>query len=126
MRKSAVAVVAVGLGAVAAGGAFSPLSVPGEQAAAAWKSLSAYLKDIVRGREFVAGDALLEGYLPFAAGLGLGERWARHFEKQSYSQIAAWFQALQAEADDFGAVIALMAAANASLGSAGGGASGAG
>jgi hypothetical protein len=120
-----VALLLLGLVALAAGGAFSPLSVPGEQAAAAWQSFGAYLKDIVRGREFVAGDALFERYLPFAAGLGLGERWARHFQKQGYTQIPAWFQVLQADADDFGAVIALMAAANASVSSADGGAAGA-
>ena len=117
-----VALFLLGLAALIAAGAFSPLSAQGEQAAASWKSFGAYLKDIVRGREFVAGEALFERYLPFAAGFGLGERWAKHFQKQGYAAIPDWFRALEADADDFGAVVAVMAATNASFSSADGGA----
>ncbi len=121
-----VALFLLGLGALVAAGALSPLSEQGERVAAAWKSFRAYLKDIVRGREFAAGEALFERYLPFAAGFGLGERWAKHFQKQGYATIPAWFGALDAGAGDFGAVIAVMAATNASVSSGDAGAAGAG
>jgi hypothetical protein len=128
------AAILVGLATLIAGAVFSPLSERGEQVAAAWKGFGAYLKDIVRGREFVSGEALFERYLPLAAGLGLGEQWAKHFQKQGYTQIPAWFRALDAETGDFAAIVALMAATNASAssgdagaaGASGGGASGAG
>ncbi len=121
-----VAFFLLGLAALIAGGAFSPLSEQGEQAAAAWKGFATYLKDIVRGREFVAGETLFERYLPFAAGLGLGERWARHFQKQGYAAIPDWFRALEADGGDFGDVVAVLAATNASFSSsADGGAAGA-
>jgi len=116
----------VALVALVAGALFSPLSEQGEQAAALWKSFGAYLKGIVRGREFVAGDALFERYLPFAAGWGLGEPWAKHFQKQGYTAIPAWFGSLEADDVDFSGVVAVLATINASVSSAGGGASGAG
>jgi uncharacterized membrane protein len=120
-----VALLLLGLVALFVAAAFSPLTEQGKQAAAAWKGFAAYLKDIVRGREFVAGEALFERYLPYAAGLGLGERWARYAQKQGYEAVPAWFRALEADGGDFGAVVAVMAATSASVSGADGGAAGA-
>jgi hypothetical protein len=120
-----VASFLLGLAALIAAAAFSPLSEQGEQAAASWKGFRAYLKEVSRGREFAAGEAVFESYLPFAAGFGLGEQWARHFQKQGYTAIPAWFQSLDLDGGDFGAVVAVMAAANASVSSGDGGAAGA-
>jgi hypothetical protein len=114
-----------GMIAMITGGGFSPLTEAGEQAAYAWKGFAAYLKEIVRGREFVAGGELFERYLPFAAGFGLGERWAKHFQKQGYASVPGWFQALAADGGDFGGVVAVMAATDASFSSAAGAAAGA-
>jgi len=127
----------LGIAALIASAVFSPLTEQGQQAAASWKSFAAYLKGIVRGRERIVGDELFERYLPFAAGFGLGERWAKFFEKQGYAAVPGWFRALEADEGDFGAVVAVMAATNASFsgadavaagaaGASGGGSSGAG
>ncbi len=139
-----LAAIAVGVGGalmllgfvtLIAGAAISPLSGQGEEAAAAWKSFATFLKGVVRGDEFVAGEEVFERYLPFAAGFGLGTAWAKHFHKQGYTTIPAWFHALEAESSDFGSVVAVMAASSASFsgsgavgaaGASGGGASGAG
>jgi len=120
-----VALSLLGLGALIAYAAFSPLTEQGKMAAASWKSFGAYLKDVARGRQFVAGEATFERYLPFAAGFGVGEQWARHFQKEGYAEIPAWFRTLEADGADFGAIVAVMAAANASVSSADGGAAGA-
>lgn len=121
-----VALFLLGLIAVLAGISFSLLTDQGEQAAASWRSFGAYLKDIVRGREFVAGETLFERYLPFAAGFGLGERWARYVQKQGYNAIPAWFRALDVDTGNFGAIVAVMEATDASFTSSSGGAGGGG
>ncbi|MGQ9599602.1 MAG: DUF2207 domain-containing protein [Anaerolineae bacterium] len=130
------ALALLGLVTLIAGAVFSPLSEQGEQAAAAWKSFATFLKGVIRGGEFVAGEELFERYLPFAAGFGLGVAWAKYFHKRGYTAIPAWFRALEAEVNDFGAVVTVMAATSGSFsgsagatgaaGASGGGSSGAG
>lgn len=119
------ALLLLGLAALIAGALFSPLSEQGEQAAAAWKAFGVHLRDIVRGREFASGEALFERYLPLAAGLGLGERWAKYVQKQGYAAVPAWFRALESGGGDFDAVIAVIVLTNSSFTSSGGGAAGA-
>lgn len=120
-----VALFLLGLVALSVGGTFSPLSEQGEMAAASWKSFGIYLKDIARGREFVSGEAQFERYLPFAAGLQLGESWAKRYQKEGYAVIPAWFRSLEADGGDFGGIVGVMASTNAFFSSGDGGAGGA-
>ncbi len=126
MAGAGGAALVAGVVAIIAGSAFSPLSVEGERAAGAWRSFKAYLHDVARGREAGDGRALFERYLPFAAGFGLGEGWARHFQQQGYTAIPGWFSVLDGTADDFGAIVAVMASTNSSFSAADGGAAAAG
>ncbi|MBN1401341.1 MAG: DUF2207 domain-containing protein [Anaerolineae bacterium] len=125
MAGVGAALFPLGLVGLVAGSALSPLSEAGKQAAATWKGFAADLKNIIRQREFVGGEELFERYLPFAAGFGLGERWAKHFQKHGYSTVPAWFRSLGADGRDFNAVVVLMASTHNSFSSGGGGAAGA-
>jgi uncharacterized membrane protein len=120
MAGVGVALFLLGLAAFVAGGVFSPLSEQGQQAATTWKGFAADLKEIIRESEFVGGEDLFERYLPFAAGFGLGERWAKHFQKHGYTTIPAWFRALEPSGGSFGAVVAVMSSSHASFASSGG------
>ena len=100
--------------------AFSPLSDEGAQEAARWQGFQLYLQDVLRGRE-VLSAALLEQYLPYAAGFGLAEKWAKLFSKQSGAEIPAWFHALAGSgAEGMAAFVAVMAATSSAGSSAGG------
>jgi len=121
MAGVGIALFLLGLAGLVAGSALSPLSEAGKQAAATWKGFAVDLKNIIRQREFVGGEEVFERYLPFAAGFGLGEKWAKHFQKYGYSTIPAWFQSLEADARGFNGVVAVMAASHGSFSSSGGG-----
>ncbi len=132
----AVATVGLGVGlflfglvGVILASTFPTLTAAGEEAAAAWRSFGNYLKEVARGRQALLRDEQFEAYLPYAAGFGLAERWAKRYTQQSGVPIPAWFTALQP--DETGAAfVAAMSASHSSVGSsssgAGGGASGGG
>ena len=109
---------------------FSAWTIEGEWQAADWKGFAAYLKDVARGKQVLVDTTLFDRYLPYAAGFGLGDSWAKRYQKQSGLGVPAWFHALQADADASGAFIAMMVATNSSFsssgGAGGGGASGGG
>jgi hypothetical protein len=127
--------VVVGLVGLILASAFGQLTGEGEQQAAAWQGFLRYLKDVNKGREQLLGEDLFDVYLPYAAGFGLGEGWARRYEKQTGIVVPAWFSALRTD-DGSAAFVALMAAthstassgsgASGAAGASGGGASGAG
>lgn len=104
---------------------WSTLTAAGEESAAAWRSFLEYVKDVAKGRQTLMSSDLFEVYLPFAAGYGLAEDWARRFEQQTGIAIPAWFGALRVD-DSAAAFVAVMAATHSSFSSSGaGGAAGA-
>lgn len=109
-------------------GLYSPLTPAGEEQKVRWKSFRAYLEQVGRGREAAVRPDLFERYLAFAAAFGLGETWARAFQKLGGAPLPTWFHSLSGS-DDFGAMVAVMSAADTSAsfgGDGGGGASGGG
>ncbi len=60
---------------------FSPLTAQGRWIASQWTGFSRYLKDIVAKRETLIRPDTFTQFLPFAAGFGLGEQWAKFFQK---------------------------------------------
>jgi hypothetical protein len=129
-----VAAIVAGLGAglflagfigVILGASYATLTAAGEDAAAAWHSFRDYLKDVSKERATLLHDDLFDAYLPYAAGFGLAEGWAKRYQKQTSIAVPAWFSALDAD-DSSAAFIAVMAATHSSVSSSGaGGAAGA-
>ncbi|MCC7352953.1 MAG: DUF2207 domain-containing protein [Anaerolineae bacterium] len=110
----------VGAAALIASATFSPLSDEGAQEAARWQGFKLYLQEVLRGRAAMSAT-LLEQYLPYAAGFGLAEKWAKLFSKQSGAEIPAWFHSLAAtNAEGMAAFVAVMAATSSAGSSAGG------
>jgi uncharacterized protein (TIGR04222 family) len=116
-------------------GTYSPLTPAGEEQKVRWKNFRAYLQQVSRGREAAIRPDTFERYLAFAAAFGLGEAWAKTFQKLGGVPLPAWFQALAGSDGDFGAMVAVMSSADTSVsaggadgggGASGGGSSGAG
>ncbi len=110
-------------------GTYSLLTPTGEEQKIRWKSFRAYLEQVSRGREPAIRPDTFERYLAFAAAFGLGEAWAKTFQKLGGAPLPVWFQSLSGS-DDFSAMVAVMSAADTSAsyagGDGGGGASGGG
>jgi hypothetical protein len=104
---------------------WSVWTLEGDWQATAWKGFAAYLKDVARGKQVLVDTALFEKYLPYAAGFGLGDSWARRYQKQSGLPVPAWFHAL-GDSDSSAAFVAVMVATHSSFGSSGGAAGAAG
>ncbi|MCX8063020.1 MAG: DUF2207 domain-containing protein, partial [Anaerolineales bacterium] len=110
---------------------YSLLTPAGEEQKMRWKSFRNYLNQVCRGREPAMRPDLFERYLAYAAVFGLGEEWARYFQKLGGVPLPVWFRSLSG---DFDSMIPLMSAADTSAsssggdggGASGGGASGAG
>lgn len=129
-----VAAVALGMGAgllitgfvgVILAASYATLTADGEQLAAGWRSFCDYLKAVTKGQETLLRTDLFDAYLPYAAGFGLAEGWAKRYQQQEGVAIPAWFSALRAD-DSTAAFIAVMAATHSSYSSSGaGGAAGA-
>lgn len=116
-------------------GSYSPLTPAGEEQKIRWKNFRAYLDQVSRGREAAIRPDTFERYLAFAAAFGLGEAWAKTFQKLGGVPLPAWFRALPGSEGDFGGMVAVMSSADTSAsyggadgggGASGGGASGAG
>lgn len=115
-------------------GIYSPLTPAGEEQKIRWKSFRTYLEQVGRGLEPAVRPDTFERYLAFAAAFGLGETWARAFQKLGGAPLPVWFHSLSG-GDDFSVMVAAMSSADtsASFGggdgggaASGGGASGAG
>jgi uncharacterized membrane protein YgcG len=110
---------------------YSPLTAQGRWIASQWNGFSRYLKDIVAKRETLIRPDTFSQFLPYAAGFGLGEQWAKFFQKHGTVEVPAWFHALNAQdaSASFGAFTSFMSSSSsnvASGGAGGGGASGGG
>lgn len=111
---------------------YSVLTPAGEVEKIRWNGFRAYLDQVSRGREPAIRPDTFERYLAFAAVFGLGESWAKAFQKLGGVPLPTWFQALPGSdgSFDFGVMVAVMSAADTSASSAGadggGGASGGG
>ena len=122
-----IAVFIVDMALFIAAGAFSPLSEAGLAEHAQWKAFREHLQEVIKGREpfSVQNTSLLfEPNLPFAAGLGLLDRWVKFFQKEGTLIVPTWFSSLSRSGD--GSEIAIFATMMHSAGSVGGDASGAG
>ena len=119
----------VGFFGVIAATTFTAWTIEGEWQAADWKGFAAYLKDVARGKQVLVDTTLFDRYLPYAAGFGLGDSWAKRYQKQSGLGVPAWFHALTDD-DSSAAFVAVMVATHSSFsssgGAGGGGASGGG
>ena len=106
---------------------FSPLTSQGRWIASQWTGFSRYLKDIIAKRETLIRPDTFSQFLPYAAGFGLGEQWAKFFQKHGSVEIPAWFHALNAQDANasFGAFTTFMSSSSSSASSGGGGGGGA-
>ncbi len=123
----AVSVFVLGLIVAITGGELSPLSDEGAAQAAVWQRFADHLKDVTKGKASVAGPDMFHSFLPYAASYGLLPAWAKWFEKEGWTELPPYFQALAGTGADHNvtAFVALIAATNSAGGSAAG-ASGAG
>lgn len=132
MLPVAAALAGVGAGLFVAGllglivsATLSSWTEQGEWEAAGWKGFAAYLKDVAKGKDDLLDTTRFDRYLPYAAGFGLGEAWAKRYEQQSSFSTPPWFQALRTD-DSSAAFVAVMVASQSSFSSGSGGAGGAG
>ena len=122
-----IAVFSMSMALFIASAGFSPLSEAGMVEHQQWKAFGDYLREVVKGRELfseAATSSMFEANLPFAAGLGLLDRWVKFFQKEGALTIPTWFSSLSRAGD--GSEIAIFATMMHSAGSVGGDASGAG
>jgi len=127
----ATTVALLGLAGIIFGGSLSPLSDAGAETAASWNEFNNYLKAVSKGQRAVDSPTMFEKYLPYAAAFGLLHQWAKHFEKEGWTETPAYFHVLHSTTDNQAmiAFVAMSAATHSSGGSAtgaGAGAAGAG
>ena len=137
----AIAVAILGFVGIIFGSSLAPLSNIGAETAVTWKQFNNYLKDVSKGKQAVDSPTMFEKYLPYAAAFGLLHQWAKHFEKEGWTETPAYFQvlptttgnqamvafvAMSAATSSSGGSAAGASAGAAGAGAAGGGASGAG
>jgi hypothetical protein len=117
----------LGLVGIIAGMALSPLTDEGAAVSAGWKRFADHLKQVSGGKAAVSGPQMFQRFLPYAAGFGLLESWAKWFQKRGWTELPPYFNALS-RADDGGvaAFVAMTAATSSSGGSAAGAAGAAG
>jgi uncharacterized membrane protein len=110
------------------GSVLSPLSDAGVETAVLWKQFSRYLKEVSKGKQAVDSPTMFEKYLPYAAAFGLLHNWAKHFEKEGWTETPAYFHVLPTTTGNqaMAAFVALAAVTHSSGGSAAAGAAGAG
>jgi uncharacterized membrane protein YgcG len=104
---------------------YSILTPSGEEQSARWKGFAEYLTQVSRGREPAIRPDYFERYLAYAAVFGLGAKWAKYFQSLGGVPLPVWFHAAAGRDGNFGAMVAMMSAAQSSGGSAGGGGAGA-
>ncbi|PID85468.1 MAG: hypothetical protein CSB13_07815 [Chloroflexi bacterium] len=135
----AVAVSFMGFAGMFLGGTLTPLSEAGVETAVAWQEFKNYIQDVSKGKQAVDNPTMFEKYLPFAASFGLLRQWAKHFEKEGWTETPAYFQVLPTTTtNEMMPLFVTLASTSSSIGSnsaasagagagvAGGGASGAG
>lgn len=129
----------LGLIVAITGSELPPLTDEGASQAAVWKQFGEHLKAVTKGKASVAGPDMFRSFLPYAASYGLLQAWAKWFEKEGWTELPPYFEALahSSASDSVAAFVAMTAASNsaggsaagaagAGAGAAGGGASGAG
>ncbi len=132
-----IAVMLLGVASILFGSALVPLSDVGAETAVSWKAFNNYLKAVSKGNRAVDSPTMFEKYLPYAAAFGLLHQWAKHFEKEGWTETPEYFHVLPTTTGNQAMVafVAMSAATHSSGGSAsgsagagaaGGGASGAG
>ncbi len=123
----AAAVALLGLVGILFGTSLSPLSDGGAETAVSWKAFNNYLKAVSKGKQAVDSPTMFEKYLPYAAAFGLLHQWARHFEKEGWTETPAYFHVLPSTTGSQAMVafVAMSAATHSSGGSAAGAGAGA-
>ena len=124
----APAVAMLGFVGIGFGSSLAPLSDMGAETAVTWKQFNNYLKDVSKGKQAVDSPTMFEKYLPYAASFGLLQQWAKHFEKEGWTETPAYFHVLPTTTGNQAMVafVAMSAATNSSGGSAAAGAGAAG
>lgn len=129
---AAMALIAAGIalflpglvGLIAFAGA-SPLTEQGSREGERWRRFGNYLERVAADKADLPDNALFARYLPYAAGFGLGEKWAKRYQRATGFEIPAWFHLLGND-DSATAFVAVMTASHASFHSSSGGAAGGG
>jgi hypothetical protein len=118
--------VLAGLVGILYGLSLKPLTAQGAQALAEWQPFESYLKRVARGKAAVTRPDIFTLYLPYAAGFGLLQNWARHFQREGVTAAPDWFHAAGAAGQDssMAAFVAMSGSASSSGGSAAGSAAG--
>jgi Predicted membrane protein (DUF2207) C-terminal domain/Predicted membrane protein (DUF2207) N-terminal domain len=94
-----------------------------------WQSFYQYMKDVTRKKAAVNSTDMFTQFLPYAASYGLLHQWAKFFQKEGWTELPPYFQALSQTGNNGGmkAFVAMTATSASSGGSAaGGGGAGAG
>ncbi|MCS7247704.1 MAG: DUF2207 domain-containing protein [Anaerolineales bacterium] len=105
---------------------YSPLTPTGEEQKMHWKSFWTYLNRMIAGQEPAMRPDVFERYLAYAVIFGLGEAWARYFEKMSGVSLPSWFHSLSGAFSSMGNFLSYTDIGSSSGGGDGGGASGGG
>lgn len=135
------AVFMLGLVALIAGAALSPLSDQGVTLANTFAPFRRFIQDVSRGKMDVPDPAYYGAHLPYATAFGQAVPWVKQQAKSGYeevpdyfrvmsvddgSHIAIWVGAITAASNSGGSASPTSGAGAAGAGAAGGGASGAG
>ncbi|WP_420642511.1 DUF2207 family protein [Candidatus Leptofilum sp.] len=119
------------------GNALTILTDEAKMMADEWQGFHDYLKDVTHKKAAVGGTNIFNQFLPYAASYGLLHQWAKFFEKEGWTEVPPYFQAVNRSGSESMAAFVAMtgsssssggaaAGAGGAAGAAGGGASGAG
>ncbi|HOU42046.1 MAG TPA: DUF2207 domain-containing protein [Promineifilum sp.] len=137
----AAAVALLALVAFIAGAAVSPLSDRGTELVETFAPFRRFIEQVSRGKIEVPDPAYYEAHLPYATAFGYAVPWVKKQVDEGYSEVPAYFHALNADdgahvaawlvavtaaTNSGGSAAPASAAGAAGAGAAGGGASGAG
>jgi hypothetical protein len=132
-----IAVILLSVASIILGRTIVPLSAAGAETAERWKQFRKYIEAVGKGNQAVDSPTMFETYLPYATAFGLLRQWAKHFERQGWTETPEFFHLLPGTPHNRSWMIFLAmqgtfhtsggsASGSAGAGAAGGGASGAG
>ena len=109
------------------GSSLTILTDDARQLANEWQHFYQYLKDVTRKKAAVGSTEMFTQFLPYAATYGLLHQWAKFFQREGWTELPPYFQAINRTGHDgMAAFVAMTATSSSSGGSAAGGAGGGG
>ena len=111
---------------ISVGSSLTILTDEAKRMANEWQSFYQYLKDVTRKKAAVGSTEMFSQFLPYAASYGLLHQWAKFFQKEGWTTLPPYFQALSRSGEDGMAAFVAMTATSASSGGSAAGAGGAG